>query len=56
MNMNETDFNEMMKAPTKSYLEYKGYYNTNFYRKMYDFAFTVHNKLKNLNYYGKRAD
>ncbi len=54
--MKEEDFQNMMQAPTKSYLDYDGYYNNKFYKKIYDFAFSVHNKLKSFNYYGNRAD
>ncbi|MNK10375.1 hypothetical protein D3C87_283990 [compost metagenome] len=54
--MSEEEFEAMMNAEVKSYLDYKGYYNSGFYKKLYDFAFEIHNKLKKLNYYGTRAD
>lgn len=54
--MKEVDFVKMMTSPTKSYLDYDGYYNNSFYKKLYDLAFIFHNKLKSFNYYGKRAD
>ncbi|GIQ58592.1 LPS biosynthesis protein WbpG [Flavobacterium collinsii] len=54
--MTEDEFDNMMNAPLKSYLDYKGYFNNKFYIWLNDFAFNVHNKLKNLNYYGTRAD
>ncbi|WP_202104040.1 N-acetyl sugar amidotransferase [Sphingobacterium faecale] len=56
LGMSEADFQGMMNAEVKSYLDYKGYYNSRFYKKLYDFAFGVHNWLKSINYYGKRAD
>jgi predicted GTPase len=56
MEMTEAEFEEMMNAPTKSYLDYKGYFNNSFYKALYSFAFSVHNILKGFNYYGKRAD
>lgn len=56
MGMSEEHFKEMMEAPVKSYLDYKGYYNHPLYKKIYNFAFNIHNRLKRLNYYGKRAD
>lgn len=56
LGMSEEEFLNMMNAEVKSYLDYKGYYNSVFYKKLYDFAFGVHNWLKSKNYYGKRAD
>ncbi|AYZ13430.1 N-acetyl sugar amidotransferase [Chryseobacterium arthrosphaerae] len=56
LGMSETDFQNMMNAPTKSYLDYKGYYNSGFYKKLYDTAFKFHEWLKTKNYYGERAD
>lgn len=56
MGLSALDFEQMMNAPVKSYLDYNGYYNNKWYRKLYDFAFVIHNKLKSLNYYGKMAD
>lgn len=54
--MSENDFQMLMETPTKSYLDYKGYYNSGFYKKLYDFAFKFHEWLKSKNYYGQRAD
>jgi N-acetyl sugar amidotransferase len=54
--MTQDEFDSMMNAPLKSYLDYKGYFNNKFYIWLNNFAFKVHNKLKNLNYYGTRAD
>lgn len=54
--MSEVDFQNMMNAPTKSYLDYKGYFNSKIYKKLYDFAYKFHEWLKTQNYYGKRAD
>lgn len=56
LGMSESDFQNMMNAPTKSYLDYKGYYNNSFYKKLYDGAFKFHEWLKSKNYYGERAD
>lgn len=56
MDMTPDDFDAMMNAPLKSYLDYKGYYNNPFYKALTSFAFGIHNKLKGLNYYGTRAD
>lgn len=56
LGMSESDFQNMMNAPVKSYLDYKGYYNSGFYRKLYDAAFKFHDWLKTKNYYGGRAD
>ena len=56
LGMSETDFQNMMNAPTKSYLDYRGYYNSGFYKKLYDTAFKFHEWLKTKNYYGERAD
>lgn len=55
LDMTEKDFEEMMKAPVKSYLDYNGYYNHFLYKKLYNTAFLFHNLLKKLNYYGKGA-
>lgn len=56
MNMSEKEFEDMMNAPTKSYLDYKGYFNNKFYTWLNDFAFNFHLKLKKINYYGSRLD
>ena len=56
LDFSEEEFQEMMNAETKSYLDYKGYYNSGFYKKLYDFAFRIHDMLKKMNYYGSRAD
>jgi N-acetyl sugar amidotransferase len=54
--MSELDFRNLMNTPTKSYLDYKGYFNSKIYRKIYDISFKFHEWLKSKNYYGKRAD
>jgi N-acetyl sugar amidotransferase len=54
--MSENDFQNLMDAPTKSYLDYKGYFNSAMYKKIYDTAFKFHEWLKTKNYYGERAD
>lgn len=56
LSMSEADFEKMMSAPVKSYLDYDGYYNNPFYKKLYNSAFKIHEWLKSKNYYGQRAD
>lgn len=56
MEISEQEFDALMTAPTKSYLDYKGYFNNPYYKALYNFAFRVHNVLKGFNYYGERAD
>jgi N-acetyl sugar amidotransferase len=54
--MSENDFQSLMDTPTKSYLDYKGYFNSGVYKKIYNSAFKFHEWLKSKNYYGQRAD
>lgn len=56
MDMTEAEFDVMMNTPTKSYLDYKGYFNNPFFKALNEMAFSFHLLLKKINYYGERAD
>jgi len=56
LDMTEDEFVDMMNAPVKSFLNYRGYYNHPFYKVLYNLAFGFHNILKKVNYYGKSPE
>lgn len=56
LDLSETDFQDIMNAPVKTYKDFKGYFNNKFYILFNKLAFSFHNYLKMKNYYGSRAE
>lgn len=56
MGMSDQEFLHMMNMPIKSYLNYRGYFNSKIFLFINKMAFMFHLLLKRLNYYGTKLE
>lgn len=56
MNLSEEEFQEILALPTKSFLDYQGYYNHPIYKTIRTWAFKIHFFLKKTWVYGNHMD
>lgn len=53
LGLTDEAFDEIMHTPTKSYMDYKGYFNHPLYSQINKIAMNIHFKLKRKGFYGK---